>query len=232
VSDARTEILKRIRGALGEDAGTDRIARDYRTIGAAEPGSPATVDLLRHRLRDYRATVVTVSGDEAALGRAVAAQLNEASIAKVAVPAQLPRAWTAFVPDVVIDDGGLDWHELDHVPAVVTGCVAAIAQTGTLVLDGSAPCGRRALTLLPDVHLVVVRERDIVCSLPEGLRLLDPQRPTTFISGPSATSDIELKRVEGVHGPRNLLVVIWGEGAHPKMSLTAKAIDTIQAKRG
>ena len=126
------------------------------------------------------------------------------------VPAGLDRAWLERVEVEVRDDGpdGLGVAALDATDGVLTGCAVAVAMTGTLVLDGSPDQGRRAITLVPDYHLCVVAADRIVGDVPEALRRLDPTRPLTFISGPSATSDIELNRVEGVHGPRTLEVII------------------------
>jgi L-lactate dehydrogenase complex protein LldG len=123
------------------------------------------------------------------------------------VPPGLPESLAAAAGDATVDDG-LDGTELDAFDTVLTTCAAAAAETGTIVLDGSAGQGRRAVTLVPDRHVCVVRAEQVVHNVPELLARLDPRRPLTFISGPSATSDIELQRVEGVHGPRTLIVIL------------------------
>jgi L-lactate dehydrogenase complex protein LldG len=126
------------------------------------------------------------------------------------IPAGLPAEWVAGVADVTGDDPPLSAAELDRAGGVITGCAIAIAETGTVVLDHGLGQGRRALTLLPDFHLVIVAASQVAADLADGMARLDPSRPLTFISGPSATSDIELIRVEGVHGPRTLHILIAG----------------------
>jgi L-lactate dehydrogenase complex protein LldG len=141
----------------------------------------------------------------------VARLLAEHGTRSVVVPEGLPEAWLTAVTGVELlrDAADLTPRRLDTVDSVVTGCALAIAETGTLVLDGSAAQGRRRITLVPDHHICVVRApSQVVGSVPQAMPRLDPTRPLTWISGPSATSDIELDRVEGVHGPRTLDVVI------------------------
>ncbi|WP_371643139.1 LutC/YkgG family protein [Streptomyces mirabilis] len=167
-----------------------------------------TVDLLAENLADYRARVHRCAADE--LAPTIAGLLAGHGSTSVALPAGLDARWLAAsevtrVPDRAEDTSG----ELDRVDSVVTACALAIAETGTLVLDGGPDQGRRRITLVPDHHICVVRVPDqVVSSVPQALERLDPTRPLTWISGPSATSDIELDRVEGVHGPRTLEVVL------------------------
>lgn len=164
------------------------------------------IELLIDRLEDYKANVHRVSGDPAAT---IVGLVEEGS--NIVVPRGLDESWLqGFSGEISVDAPGeeLSVPELDEQAAVVTASAVAIAQTGTIVLDGSPECGRRAVTLVPDHHVCVVRVDDIVDIVPEGIARLTPEAALTFISGPSATSDIELKRVEGVHGPRTLDVVI------------------------
>ncbi|MGZ4575952.1 MAG: LutC/YkgG family protein [Mycobacteriaceae bacterium] len=199
----REEVLNRVRSALGGAVAAKPVPRDYDRRGTHAPGSGEAVALLAERVDDYQARVFQVSTEQ------VPDTLAEllAGHRTVVVPADLPAEWVAVCPGVVIDEN-LTALELDEIDAVVTGCSVAIAVTGTIVLDAGAAQGRRILTLVPDHHVCVVRADQVVESVPEAVARLDPTRPLTFISGPSATSDIELQRVEGVHGPRTLDVII------------------------
>lgn len=207
---ARDEMLARIRRARGDASEGPPVPRSYRVAGEHAPGSDAVVAQLVDRLEDYRATVVRAGGDDVAIGAAVAAALAGRGIHEVVHAPGVPDAWVRGVHVARSDDGTASARDLDAVPAVVTGSVAAVSETGTIALDAGPLCGRRALSLVPDTHVCVVRVQDVVQTVPEGLGRLDPTRPTTLISGPSATSDIELSRVEGVHGPRTLVVVLAG----------------------
>jgi len=198
----REEVLQRIRAAL-DGSGPVPVPRDYEHHGAQAPGSSEAVALLAERVSDYRARVYQTDIDQ--LPRLLAELLG--AHRAVVVPADLPVGWVDACPSSVVDTG-LTAAQLDEFDAVLTGCAMAIAATGTLVLDGGVAQGRRACTLVPDHHVCVVRAAQVVASVPEALARLDSTRPLTFISGPSATSDIELQRVEGVHGPRQLDVVI------------------------
>ncbi len=192
---AREEVLARVRAALDGSPAPAPVPREYATTGT----HPDPVALFAERVDDYRARVHRVCPDEVA---ATIAGLVAGE--RVVVPAGLPDGW---VPDGVVDTG-FSAPELDGFDAVVTGAAVGIAVTGTIVLDAGPDQGRRALTLVPDHHVCVVRAEQVVETVPQALARLEPTRPLTFISGPSATSDIELQRVEGVHGPRILDVVL------------------------
>ncbi len=196
---AREEILASVRRALdGADRGAVEVPRGYRSAGG--PTGRALLDRFVERVEDYGATVRRVSVD--AVEEAVAEALAGRS---AVVPTGLP--WR--VPGAVADTG-LTAVELDRIEAVVTAARVGIAETGTIVLDHADDQGRRAVSLVPDLHVCVVRADQVVAGVPEAVALLDPARPQTWISGPSATSDIELSRVEGVHGPRRMHVLLAG----------------------
>ncbi|MUM07823.1 MULTISPECIES: LUD domain-containing protein [unclassified Mycolicibacterium] len=202
MTDARAAVLGRIRAALGPAApAAVTVPRDYdrRPLTGA-----ADVDRFAEMVADYRARVHRVGPDE--LAATVAALIGTGT---AVIPADLPPDWVTGVRTVV-DEPALGVDVLDGLDAVVTGCAIGIGATGTIVLDAGVAQGRRALTLVPDHHVCVIRTDQIVDTVPQAFAVLDPTRPLTFISGPSATSDIELQRVEGVHGPRTLDVVIVG----------------------
>lgn len=223
MSTARTEILGSIARALdGVPSGIGQgelaeVPRAYRRTSDLLPGSSQVIDILIDRLEDYKAHVHQVSSTDD-IPAAVRDILSEAS--SVVRPAGLPESWLSTLPPstTVTTDAprpgsqGLSPYELDAIDAVVTASRVSIADTGTIVLDGQSDQGRRAITLVPDTHVCVVLASQVVHLVPEAVALLDehPERPLTWISGPSATSDIELNRVEGVHGPRNLHVIIVG----------------------
>lgn len=203
---AREEILARIDAATADIAA--RVPREVppqpRTVSTADLDPELMIEFVG-ALVDYRARVVVRPPEEVA--EAVAEVLEEAR--SVVVPAGLDRSWLAMLEDVEIrEDEALTPAELDTVDAVVTAARVGIASTGTIVLDHAPDQGRRAITLVPDHHVCVIRIEQVVADVPDAVALLDPTRPLTWISGPSATSDIELNRVEGVHGPRTLDVVI------------------------
>jgi L-lactate dehydrogenase complex protein LldG len=206
VTAARDAVLASVRRALGPSPEVPDVPRAYHR-GAPGPGA-GLVDLFCERVADYRATVLR-TGDVAGAVRA-ACDAHAARRLACAPGSVLDVDGIELVPD----DPPLPVAELDGVDGVVTGCALAIAQTGTIVLDGAAASGRRALTLVPDLHVCVVRADQIVADVPNAITALAPAardgRPITFVSGPSATSDIELQRVEGVHGPRRLDVVVVG----------------------
>ncbi|SDS37467.1 L-lactate dehydrogenase complex protein LldG [Brevibacterium siliguriense] len=224
--NAREEILARIGEALGRRGGGEYVSSSPVTPArgtgstanaaatAAESGyhhegthtGEGLIDLLIDRLVDYKANVHRADGDPS---ETIAELIGGHS--SVVVPRGLDETWLrGFSGEVRVDAPGeeLSVDDLDGQGGVVTASAVAIAQTGTIVLDGSDECGRRAITLVPDHHVCIVRTGDIVDIVPEAIARLDAHAPLTFISGPSATSDIELSRVEGVHGPRTLDVII------------------------
>ncbi|WP_019057693.1 LutC/YkgG family protein [Streptomyces prunicolor] len=209
---SRERILGRVERALADvprdDTPYDQaFARGYlREHG--DRSVEQTVELLAENLADYRAIVHRTDPEE--LPYLIMRLLAQRGPQYVLVPPGLPPEWMSAADPTRVHDRAVSTpHELDKVESVVTGCAIAIAETGTIVLDGGPDQGRRRITLVPDHHICVVRVPDqVVSSVPQALQRLDPTRPLTWISGPSATSDIELDRVEGVHGPRTLEVVL------------------------
>jgi L-lactate dehydrogenase complex protein LldG len=202
----RDDMLARIATAL---EGAERTSPPDWQYGAVTP-LPDVAETFVERVEDYRAVVERVA--PAGVASAVAGALTRA--ARVVVPPGLPAEWLTALGgvEVVADDGTLSSDDLDRFDAVVTAAAVGIAVTGTIVLDHGSDQGRRALSLVPDVHVCVVHESQLVGDVPESIAPLrdavDAGRPLTWISGPSATSDIELERVEGVHGPRTLHVLL------------------------
>jgi L-lactate dehydrogenase complex protein LldG len=197
---AREEILTRVRTAIAPSVGrAAHVPRDYHTE------APSGIPLFLDRLGHYDADARVVGRCE--LEEAVRKALRERGAKRVVAPGGIPAGWLTNVESLG-DSPPLTPEQLDGTDGVVTTCAVAITETGTIVLDGSAGMGRRALTLLPDYHLCVVRAEQLVGSVPEAITRLEPTRPLTFISGPSATVDIEMVRVRGVHGPRTLEVIV------------------------
>ncbi|MCJ0906361.1 LUD domain-containing protein [Rhodococcus sp. ARC_M6] len=181
------------------------IPRNYRT-GRTLPDIER-IELFVDRLVDYKASVHLCAAT--AIAETIADILAANSLKVVGIPAGLDRSWVAdFYDELVVDSSDVPAPELEKLDAVITGSAVSCAETGTIFLDAGPDQGRRALTLVPDTHICVVFRESVEVGVPEAMAMLTPERPTTMISGPSATSDIELERVEGVHGPRNLHVVI------------------------
>jgi len=203
--DARAHILARIRLATGDRAPADDTPRPPLPAPAVTPGDPG---LLAERIADYAATVTRVD-DPAAIPDVIAAILHRHHATRIAIPHDLDPALRPPGVELVADDPPLDHDAIAGADGVLTACALAIAQTGTIVLDHTTGQGRRALTLLPDLHVCVIRHHQVVADVPDAVaRLIGATTPITFVSGPSATSDIELNRVEGVHGPRRLEAVL------------------------
>jgi L-lactate dehydrogenase complex protein LldG len=212
----RENILARIRGALRDVPASEgpsdvAVARDYRLRDEAP--AHELLERFAERVAEYKARVRVVHESE--LAQTVAAALQERGARLIVAPADAPESWLPAGVELLRDHGQLSYQELDTSDGVLTGCALGIAQTGTIVLDHGAAQGRRALSLLPDYHLCIVYAAQVVGLVPEAIARLEGaasgRRPLTFISGPSATSDIELNRVEGVHGPRTLEVLIVRE---------------------
>jgi L-lactate dehydrogenase complex protein LldG len=212
--DARTAVLKQIRRALAEPtqpslealaAAWQLLPRDY--ARSSDLSAEARLDLLQDRLEDYDAEVTRVS--EAEVAPTIAAVLARRGNRPTLVPSGFPAAWLP-ADSALVEDQDFSRRELDRFDGVVTTATVAIADTGSLVLQGVPGQGRRAATLVPDFHLCVVRASDVVQSVPEAFARLEATAtlPTTFVSGPSATADIEMTRIKGVHGPRFLHVLL------------------------
>jgi L-lactate dehydrogenase complex protein LldG len=198
---ARDDILRRVRHALRDVQTRDdgEPARERRK--PQQPGD--VVSLFVERVTDYKAIVTrcTTSNAAAAVALALSGTVN------VLVPEGFPDE---LLPGGHrrVEDSGLSASALDDVDAVLTTASVGIAETGTIVLDHGPGQGRRAATLVPDRHVCIVSTNQVVADVSDAVALLDPMRPQTWVSGPSATSDIELERVEGVHGPRELYVIV------------------------
>jgi L-lactate dehydrogenase complex protein LldG len=235
MSGSRDQILGRIRSALGDSPRPD-VDQTYRALPRnylRAHHEHDIVALFAERAADYRAVVERLPEADvpAAVARVLEARARESEVsrpshqphepqaphqpqesqkARFVVPDGFPAEWIPAEISVVRDDPPLSPAQLDRLAGVITGCAVAIAETGTIVLDHGPAQGRRALTLVPDFHLVIVRAEQVTADLPDAFARLDPGRPQTLISGPSATSDIELIRVEGVHGPRTLHILVAG----------------------
>ena len=223
MSDARTEILGRVRAALvdvpaGEGPEDVAVERGYRTRDE-DASREEILDRFCAMVEDYNARVHRTAPPD--LAETIGRLCREGELRRLVVPPDLPAEWRPDGVDLV-EDHDLAVSRLDGVDGVLSGCASAIAQTGTIVLDGSALSGRRAITLVPDHHLCVVEAEQVVCLVPEAIAhvagaVRERRAPITLVSGPSATSDIELDRVEGVHGPRLLdIVLVEADVAAPR----------------
>ncbi|MGI5347219.1 LutC/YkgG family protein [Streptomyces sp. CA-250714] len=230
---SRETVLGRVRRALADVPREERpertpVVRDYLRVHG-ERSARETARLLAAHLTDYRAHVHHCT--PRSLPETIAELLARRGSNSVVAPAGLPDEWLPEGVELVRDSATLTPLDLDAVGSVVTGCAVAVAETGTLVLDASEGQGRRRISLVPDHHICVVRvPEQVVDSVPQALERLDPARPQTWISGPSATSDIELDRVEGVHGPRTLDVVLVATDGSAEEG--AAAVDTAAGRAG
>lgn len=204
---ARTDILKAVRAAVAD---APRPAPVTERPASPKPGRAEMLDLFVERVEDYRADVIRCTPPEVAAQVLFALGDTERVLLPTGLPEAVVQAVTDRVGEAATSAGDLPDGSLETYPTVVTTSAVGIATTGTVVLDHASGQGRRALTLLPDRHICIVRADQVVPDVPEAVGRLDPLRPQTWISGPSATSDIELSRVEGVHGPRRLTVILAG----------------------
>lgn len=202
----KESMLARIRGAIANAPAAPAIPDDFRQRD--ERDHAAIQEDFVARLLDYKASVVQVEAIN--LSQSIADACQRYSIQRLVIPADIPAAWLPAAVMTLPDDPPLSLADIDGSDGVLTGCASAIAQTGTIILDGGAAQGRRLLSLVPDQHLCIVRSSQIVGIVPEAIVAMRERsrQPITLISGPSATSDIELSRVEGVHGPRKLHVIV------------------------
>lgn len=210
MSSAKEEILRRVRTALRDVEGDreenyGRIPRDY--LRPDHAGLEQRLSLFIDRLHDYEATVYRCSPQE--IRSTIAEALSARGKNRMLIPPGFPQDWLPSDFDFVRDDD-LNYEEIDRSEGVITGCALAIALTGTIVLRHSREEGRRALTLIPDYHLCIVRAEQVTANVPEAIRAMNPfaTAPITTIAGPSATADIEMTRIKGVHGPRILDVIL------------------------
>jgi len=201
----RDAVLARVHAALADAPGPVDVPRGYRSRG--EAGADETAARFVECLRDYGARVVVTADPSGAAEEALRAE----GAVRVVVASDLPSALRPFGVELVEDDGR-GAAELDALDGALTTCAVACADTGTIALDGGPGQGRRAISLVPDLHVCIVRGDQVVETVPELVAGLEPSaregRPIVLVSGPSATSDIGLERVEGVHGPRRLVVIV------------------------
>jgi len=201
---SRETVLASVRQAIA-GAASPEVHRSYsRDLGVDRT---ALLELFVERVDDYKADVRVIGSAD--LAGTIGSVLASRGASSVVVSGDLDPAWlTTVTCEVVRDDPPVDARRLDQISAVITAAAVGIALTGTIVLDAGVGQGRRVISLIPDLHICVVHADQVVGTVPEAMPHLDGSRPLTWISGPSATSDIELDRVEGVHGPRNLVVLL------------------------
>lgn len=219
-SMVREEMLRRIRTALHDVPATEQptevvVERSYRLSETVD--HETVIERFAERVAEYKVDVQRI--EEAALADAIVVACVRHAIRRLVIPIDIPASWLPVDVELLRDKNTLSNEQLDSSDGVLTGCALGIAQTGSIILDGGMHQGRRAITLLPDYHLCIIFEEQIVNLVPEAIASLreavfSSKKPITFISGPSATSDIELNRVEGVHGPRTLNVLVVRRSSH------------------